>query len=80
MTFAEKLTLLLRKRTARDVASQASVSPTSITNYLRRASIPRADAAFRLARVLDVDLTWLLDDAANWPAPSAFRHRPAKVA
>ena len=70
MTFAEKLKLLLMHRTAREVAAQARIGPSAITNYLRRGSVPSANVALRLAKALDVDLMWLLDDSASWPAPA----------
>lgn len=69
MTFQDKL-----KRCAADVNKSqagraAGLQPTTISNYMAKGSIPRADIALKIARALDVPLDWLVDDSQGWPPP-----------
>jgi transcriptional regulator with XRE-family HTH domain len=67
MTFREKISRLMEDRRPSRIAAAAGLSVVSLHNYLRRGSIPRADAALRLSRALNVDFKWLCDDSADWP-------------
>lgn len=69
-TFAEKLAELTKVKGKAKVARAAGLSPATITDYLQRGNIPRADNALALARALGVPLDWLVDDTRNLPAPS----------
>ena len=67
MDFTEKLRRLTRDMNKSRIARRAGLSTTAITDYLSKRYAPRADTALRLARVLNVSLEWLIDDAQSWP-------------
>lgn len=73
VTFGEKLRRAIETdgRSRALIARSAGLKPSILNNYLNRGSAPMADAAFRLARALDLPIDWLLDDDADWPAPVA---------
>src|SRR3954471_10095372 len=63
----------LKRRAAEINKSKAGIAAglkaNTISSYLAKRSVPRADIAFKIARALDVPLDWLLDDAQGWPPP-----------
>jgi transcriptional regulator with XRE-family HTH domain len=70
MTFTEKL-----KKCGQDVnkakaGETAGLGPTTISNYIAKGSIPRADIALKIARALDVPFEWLIDPDQSWPPPA----------
>lgn len=68
MTFAEKLKRLTEDRIKSVICRRAGLPPTAINDYISKSSTkPSAIYAMRLARALDVDLEWLIDDAQEWP-------------
>ena len=70
MTFTEKLSKLTADRNKSQIARQAGLSATAVTDYLQKGYIPRADNALALARALDVQFEWLVDDRREeWPSP-----------
>ena len=52
-----------------EVARAAGLPVTAISNYINRKYIPRADTALRIAKALNVPLSWMVDDSQNWPPP-----------
>jgi hypothetical protein len=70
MTFREKLRSLGAgvNKSARGVG--VGLKPNTISTYMVKGSIPRADIALKMARALGVDVAWLIDDAAPWPPPA----------
>jgi transcriptional regulator with XRE-family HTH domain len=69
MKFAEKLARLTAEKNKQKVAIDAGLPPTAISNYITKNNVPRADTALALARALDVQLDWLVDDNRDWPPP-----------
>jgi transcriptional regulator with XRE-family HTH domain len=71
MDFWEKLEHAVRLRGAskQEVSAAAGLAETAISNYISKRQMPRADAAYKIAKELRVQLEWLLDDSAGWPPP-----------
>ena len=69
MTVGEKLKRLTEGKNRAEIARRADVPAQSLTNYVVRETEPSASAALKLARALEVDLAWLVDDSADWPPP-----------
>jgi transcriptional regulator with XRE-family HTH domain len=67
MTITEKLRVLTEDRIKSVLCRRAGLPPTAISDYIAKNQIPRADKALKLARVLQVDLAWLLDDTRGLP-------------
>lgn len=67
MTFQEKLKRLTQDRRLNVVARRAGIAERGISNYLAKPQNPRSDIALRLAKVLGVDVAWLIDDVQDWP-------------
>jgi len=69
MTFREKLVVLVENMNKSKVSRRAGISPSGISNYIAKTgSIPRADIAARIAKVLGVSVDWMLDDTQGFPA------------
>lgn len=70
--FAERLQVALKGRVLARIADQVGIAPSTIQRYLG-GSIPAADTAFKLARVLDVRVEWLIagEGPINYPAEAA---------
>jgi transcriptional regulator with XRE-family HTH domain len=77
MSFHEKLRRLTATSNCAEVSRQLGLSRTALSEYLNKGCTPRADIAFRLARVLSVSLDWLMDDAAGWPPVRVDMAEPA---
>jgi transcriptional regulator with XRE-family HTH domain len=73
MTFAEKLATLTEGRNKQDLSERAGLPQTAISDYIAKGNTPRADKALAIARVLNVTLDWLVDDAAAMPPVSTPR-------
>lgn len=69
VTFREKLDRLIGEQSRASVGRDAGVAASVLTTYINRGSEPSAANALKLARSLKVDLAWLVDDDADWPAP-----------
>lgn len=72
MTFAEKLTKLLDQKRwpqqrLREVLSSPVGQATAHGWVTGKSPLPRADQALEIAKALDVDLVWLLDDKQEFP-------------
>ncbi|HZK80617.1 MAG TPA: helix-turn-helix transcriptional regulator [Humisphaera sp.] len=67
MTFAEKLAKLTEDKRKNVVAERAKIAPRAISDYLSKGTQPGAETALRLARVLRVDVDWLIDEEQDWP-------------
>lgn len=63
MTFWDRLETSLSKNnlTAADLSRQLDISPTVITSWKTRGSIPRADIACKTAKVLNTTVEYLVD-------------------
>src|SRR2546422_9662351 len=65
----------LKRRAAEINKSKAGIAAglkaNTISSYLAKRSIPRADIAFKIAVALGVPLDWLLDDRQGWPPPKS---------
>jgi transcriptional regulator with XRE-family HTH domain len=79
MNLAEKLGRLLQGRQKADVARNAGISPSALSKYLHRKTIPPADIALRLSRALGVPFDWLVDDAQQWPPEPCDAPVPAAL-
>jgi transcriptional regulator with XRE-family HTH domain len=67
MTFTEKLSRLTEQMNKSKVGRRAGLATSTIGSLLCTGSIPRADTALRIARVLRVSIEWLVDDEQGWP-------------
>lgn len=79
MTFREKLQELARGRNRSQLARDAGLPPTVLSNYINRGSVPRADIALAIAKALGVPLEWLVDDTQDLPAPTPEKASPGKL-
>jgi len=77
MDFWEKLSRLTADRDKGKVSFEAGLTPRSISNYISRRQLPRADAATGIARALGVSVEWLVDDSCGWPPPEIPSHASA---
>ena len=66
MTIHQKIAALMRDRRHRVIAERVGVNFSTLYLYSKD-TMPRADIAAKLARVLGVDGGWLIDDEQNWP-------------
>ena len=63
----------------KEVAVKAGITPTSLNNYLREnASIPSADIAVRIAKVLGVSVEYLVTGKKD-SAPHYYVHYSAEI-
>ncbi len=76
--FAERLEAALGRHEKGVVARRAQIAPSTFTKYLAGASEPGAFKAARIARVLDVDLVWLLTGEGK-PNAAASGHVAVKI-
>jgi transcriptional regulator with XRE-family HTH domain len=67
MTFAEKLNALMHDKRVGITAERIGIHPVTLNDYRRGKFMPKSETAAKLARVLGVDLTWLLDESQAWP-------------
>lgn len=67
MTIHEKLTRLTRFGSKSAICKEAGLGITTLTNLLARKSNVTIGTAMALARVLQVDAGWLMNDGAPWP-------------
>jgi hypothetical protein len=67
MTLHQKLERLTRFCSKRAVSVAAGLGPQYLYNALAEKNEISARSAFALARVLRVDVTWLLDPDQSWP-------------
>jgi transcriptional regulator with XRE-family HTH domain len=67
MTIHEKLGRLLETANASAVSRKAGIHPGTLSSILNGKNRPMAGTALNLARALEVDLYWLLDDKLGWP-------------
>jgi transcriptional regulator with XRE-family HTH domain len=71
MRFGEKLAALTDGKNKSQIARDAGLTPTAISDYLQKGYLPRADNALALARALGVSVEWLIDDSQGLPAKAA---------
>jgi transcriptional regulator with XRE-family HTH domain len=71
MKFHEKLSRLTAGKNKSALAEGAGLPASAVSNYIFKRQMPRGDKALALARVLGVPLEWLVDDAQDFPPPSA---------
>jgi transcriptional regulator with XRE-family HTH domain len=67
MKFREKFQRLMEDRNQAAVARRAGITRMAVAGYLAGAYAPRTKTAVRLARALNVEISWLIDDSATWP-------------
>lgn len=71
-SFTEKLTRLTEGKNKAEIARRAGLKATTISDYVAKGYTPRADIALKMAKALNVDAAWLIDDERNeWPPPTA---------
>lgn len=63
---SEKLRRLMEGREHGDVAREAGITPSAISNYINGKSSPRVEIALSLAKVFGCSLEWLVDDSREW--------------
>jgi transcriptional regulator with XRE-family HTH domain len=68
MVFTEKLKILLQFAHLARISAAAGLSPGTLSNIIYERTSPRADTMQKLALLLNVDLTWLMDPMAEFPA------------
>jgi transcriptional regulator with XRE-family HTH domain len=78
MTFTEKLRRLTDDRVKQKISLRAGLPSTAISNYLSKGTIPNATTAVQIARALEVDPGWLIDDSKGWP-PVRVRAREEEL-
>jgi len=71
MTIADKLKRLTEERIKSKVCRRAGLPAQTINAIIFKRYTPRADVALRLARALEVDVRWLIDDEQDFPAVPA---------
>lgn len=57
----------LARRASSDV--DYKITPQSLSRYLNEGAAPRPDVSLRLAKALDVDVIWLIDEQEVWVDP-----------
>ena len=67
MTIHEKLSRLTKMCHKAAVATRAGLSPATLSSILTRKAGVSITSARSLARVLCVDVGWLIDDSRGWP-------------
>jgi len=69
MTFQQKLKALLADRKMTVIAGRVGIHPVTLGHYIndKRPFNPSAETARRLARVLGVDIGWMMDSEQEWP-------------
>jgi len=67
MTFTEKLRRLTEDRIKTKICRRAGLSANAINDYVSKGYLPRIDTAVRLAKALEVSVSWLIDDTKEWP-------------
>lgn len=74
MNFAAKLKLLMKQHrySQNDVAARVDVSQSLVSMWTTGKSVPAMYEAARLAKLLNVDVEFLADDAQDEPAPAEF--------
>ena len=72
MNFAAKLKLLMKQHrySQNDVAARVDVSQSLVSMWTTGKSVPAMYEAARLAKLLNVDVEFLADDAQDEPAPA----------
>ena len=81
MGFKENLRdeITFQGRVLKEVALEAGLNQYALNNYLREnASIPSADIAVRIAKVLGVSVEYLVTGKKD-SAPDHFVHYPAEI-
>jgi transcriptional regulator with XRE-family HTH domain len=73
MTFQKKLERLAPTVNKSRASAAVGLKPNTISTYLAKGSIPRADIALKIAKALSVPIEWLIDDASDWPPPEAVQ-------
>ncbi|HUO07065.1 MAG TPA: helix-turn-helix transcriptional regulator [Phycisphaerae bacterium] len=68
MTLHEKLERLTETANRSAVSRKAGLPATTLNSMLARHSMPTVDTIVKLARALEVDVAWLIDDQKMWPA------------
>ena len=80
MNKAEKLKRLRGGRPYAEVARGAGCSPPTIREIESgRTSDPGSGLMLGLARYFTVDVTWLIDDSADWPPPESDKQRASSL-
>lgn len=69
VTITQKLEKLTEGKNKADLARKVGLKPTTVSDYISKAYLPRVDIALKMARALGVPLEWLADDEADFPAP-----------
>ena len=67
MTFQRKLKLLMEDRKRGAIAKRVGIHPISLAGYINRGVTPSAEVVVRLARALEVDVGWLIDETRELP-------------
>jgi hypothetical protein len=81
MTIWEKLDRLLEFANVAGVARAAGINPVTRLHHLMRSRTAMPSIyAVKLAQVLKVDVTWLIDDAQVWPPIRTESAEPAHAA
>ena len=70
MDFFTKLRKSAAEKNQSQRARSVGLKANTISSYLAKRSMPRADIAFKIACALEVPLDWLLDDKQDWPPPT----------
>jgi transcriptional regulator with XRE-family HTH domain len=69
MQFREKLRNLAADQNKAKAGRAVGLGDTTISTYIAKGSIPRADIAFKISKAFNVPTDWLLDDSQEWPPP-----------
>lgn len=62
--FGTNLLLVLRVKeiTQKDLAEQLGMSESTISNYIKGKRMPSLDVAMKIAKFLDIDINWFLEE------------------
>jgi transcriptional regulator with XRE-family HTH domain len=79
MSVAEKIKRLTRIHNLSAIAREAGVSHQTMQGIITGRCDPRRGTVTAIARVLEVDAGWLMDDGRGWPPMKANAAEPSRV-
>jgi transcriptional regulator with XRE-family HTH domain len=68
MTISQKLEEVTKFMRKSSISRAVGLTPGGFTNILTGVSIPGSDTLLKIARVLNLDPGWLIDDSRSLPA------------
>lgn len=79
MELRKKLIKIFELYNVAAVARAAGLKPITVQKWAKGIQTPRSSMIGPVARVLRIDLEWLLDDSAEWPPAYTLTKKPGVV-